>query len=57
MGNTYLGGKFDAFFNVFVVFWVFFWGDLGFGGGGSPPRSQEIAGNNTDQEQMKYFDI
>ena len=28
--NTYLGGKFDAFSNVFV-FLVFFWEDLGFG--------------------------
>ena len=46
-GNTYLGGKFDAFFNVFCILGVFLGGgDLGFwGGGGEYP--QEIAGNNT----------
>ena len=42
-GNTYLGGEFDAFFDVF---WVFFWGGGGIwdSDGGIP---QEIAGINT----------
>ena len=45
-GDTYLGGKFDAVFNVFFVFWVFFWeGKFGILGENSP---QEIAENNTD---------
>ena len=35
MGNTYLRGKFDAFFNVFCILGVFL-GDLGFWG--SPPK-------------------
>ena len=45
--NTYLGGKFDAFLNVFCILGVFLergWNFRFWGGGGS----QEIAGNNTD---------
>ena len=40
--NTYLGGKFDAFFNVFFILGVFLgiWDSEG----GIP---QEISGNNT----------
>ena len=45
-GNTYLGGKFDAFFNVFCILGVFLGGNLRFWGG-NPPL--EIAGNNTDR--------
>ena len=41
-GTTYLGGKFDALFQFFV-FWVFFWGDSGFcgGGGGKLPLPED----------------
>ena len=35
--NTYLGGKFEAFFYCFLLFWVFFWGIWDSGGGESPP--------------------
>ena len=43
-GNTYLGGKFDAFFNVFCILGVFLGGgNLGFW----RESPQEIAGNNT----------
>ena len=41
--NTYLGGKFDAFFNVFCILGVFL-GEFEILEGKSP---QEIAGNNT----------
>ena len=49
-GNTYLGGKFDAFFKCFFLC-IFLGGFLGRefgirGGGGG----QEIAGNNTVQQ-------
>ena len=44
--NTYLGGKFEAFFNVFFGILGVFLGGFGIlGGGGESP--QEIAGNNT----------
>ena len=33
---------------LFVFLGVFFWRNLGFGGGGDP---QEIAGNNTGEQQ------
>ena len=37
-GNTYLGGKFYTFFNVFCILGVFLGGgNLGFWGGGIPP--------------------
>ena len=37
-GTAYVGGKFDAYFNVFLYFGRFSGeGDLGFGGGGIPP--------------------
>ena len=54
-GNTYLGtgGKFDAFFIVFLYFGCFSGEgglDCGGGGGKSP---QEIAGNNTDCHRPK----
>ena len=43
-GNTYLGDKFDAFFNVFCILGVF----LGeFEILGDNPTPKEIAGNNT----------
>ena len=47
--DTYLGGKLDAFFNVFCILGVFLggFGILGGGGGGIPPARQEIDGNNT----------
>ena len=35
-GNTYLGGKFDAFFNVFCIFGVFLGGI--WDSGGNPPN-------------------
>ena len=44
-GDTYLGGEFDAFFNVFCILGVFLGGIWDSGGGGKSP--QEIAGNNT----------
>ena len=47
--NTYLGGKFDTFFNVFCILGVFLGGNLGFLGG-IPP--QEIAGNNTAKSEV-----
>ena len=50
-GNTYLGGKFDAFFNVFFcILGVFLGGNLGFWG----EFSQEIAGNNTGRDHDRW---
>ena len=43
LGDTYLGAKLDAFFNVFCILDVFSGGNLGFWRG----DPQEIAGNNT----------
>ena len=40
LGDTYLGGKFDAIFNVFCIFGVFL------GGGILAGDPQEIAGNS-----------
>ena len=44
-GNTYLGGKFDAFLDVFCILGVFLGGGGIWNSGGG--ISQEIAGNNT----------
>ena len=37
-GNTYLGGEFDAFFNVFLYFWCFSGGMWDSAGGKSPGK-------------------
>ena len=49
--TAYVGGKFDAFFNVFFCILGVFLGDLGFWGGGSPRRELEIT------LSMERFDV
>ena len=53
-GNTYLGGKFDAFCNVFCVLGVFLGGNLGFWGVKSP---QEIARINTARKNSFRLNV